>query len=138
METTPKLFLRQLILLVALSTLGLIAAGEAWAQPLAKPHHWHQERRPLTPEQAREARQKGQVQPLRAVLKQTLKQYPGKLLRAELRHDDEQWVYTLVLLQEGGYLTKIWVDAQNGTVLQHQSRKKHKHRKHHENSSRRR
>lgn len=100
------------------------------------PHSLAPQRRPLTPEQAREARQKGQVQSLRSVLKQTLSQFPGQLLKAELHHDDEQWIYTLVILQEGGYLTKIWVDAQEGTVLQYKSRKKHKHRSHHENSRR--
>lgn len=122
---------------------GLLLSGGngVWAHSLDHQHFWHQDRRPLSPEQARQARKKGQVQSLRTVLKEVQTQFPGQLLKAELRDYDDQWVYTLIMLQEGGYLTKIWVDAQSGIVLQHKSRKKHSHRKrhernHHENSGR--
>jgi len=92
----------------------------------------------LTAEQAREARKKGHVQSLRAVVKSTLKQFPGKLLKAELSHHNEQWIYALVLFQEGGYITKVWVDAEDGRLIDHQSRKKrkHRHRKINESSDR--
>lgn|GEM_PF-1609132 len=93
---------------------------------------------PLSAEQAREARKKGYVLSLRDVVKPTLKQFPGKLLKAVLTHKDEQWVYTLIILQEGGYITKARVNAQDGTLINHQSRKRRGRRHRHENFSRRR
>lgn len=93
---------------------------------------------PLSAEQAREARKKGHVQSLREVVRGTAEQFPGKLLKAVLHREEQQWIYTLIILQEGGYLTKVWVDAQDGHLIRYKSRKRqrHEHRKKHEDSSR--
>lgn len=116
-------FLRRCFGIALIVSLGLGGVAPSWAQPLSA-------------EQAREARKKGHVQSLREVVQSTAEQFPGKLLKAVLTHEDEQWIYTLVILQTGGYLTKVWVDAQQGELIKYRSRKQHKHRKHHENSRR--
>ena len=99
------------------------------------PPSWAQ---PLSAGQAREARKKGHVQSLREVVRGTAEQFPGKLLKAVLQRQGEQWIYTLIILQEGGYITKVWVDAQQGSLIKYKSRKHHGHRKKHEDSRRRR
>lgn len=104
--------------------------GTAWTHP------HHHKSPPLSAEQARKAYQQGYVLALREVVEQTLKQFPGKLLKAVLTHNKDEWVYTLVILQNGGYITKVWVNAQDGELIDHKSRKKRGSRNRHENFGR--
>lgn len=110
---------------VLAAVLSVTTVQALWAQPLSA-------------EQAHEARKKGHVQSLREVVRGTAEQFPGKLLKAVLQRQDEQWIYTLIILQEGGYITKVWVDAQQGSLIKYKSRKHHGHRKKHEDTRRRR
>lgn len=68
-------------------------------------------------ERARAAVQAGQVLPLHTVLNRLQKAYPGQVLEVELEQEEGLWVYEIKLLQEGGQLLKLHVDARQGTVL---------------------
>jgi len=123
---------KKILLLTVLAVTLPLGVSSSFAHPHAH-HHKHP---PLSADEARRAYQQGHVLSLRKVAAQMLEQFPGKVLKAALTHDEDEWVYTLVILQEGGYITKVWVDAQDGTLIDHKSRKKHGSRKRHENFGR--
>lgn len=68
-------------------------------------------------ERARAAVQAGQVLPLATLLQRLQRSHPGQVLEVELEHDDGRWVYELRLLQPGGRLLKLELDAATGAVL---------------------
>ena len=48
--------------------------------------------------------------------------HPGHVLEVELEREGERWVYEFKLLQPGGGLLKLQVDAQSGQVLRQKSK----------------
>lgn len=73
-------------------------------------------------DQARAAVQAGEVLPLRTLLDRLEKSHPGQVLEVELERDDGRWVYELKLLQAGGRLVKLKVDARSGELLSARAR----------------
>lgn len=73
-------------------------------------------------DRARAAVQAGQVLPLKTVLERLERDHPGQVLEVELEHDDGRWVYEIKLLQPGGRLLKLELDAATGTVLRRKER----------------
>ncbi len=71
----------------------------------------------LDHERARRAVEAGEVLPLRTVLEQVERQYPGQLMEVELERAHGAWVYEIKVLRAGGELVKLKVDASNGQVL---------------------
>ena len=69
-------------------------------------------------ERARAAVQAGQVLPLATLLQRLQRSHPGQVLEVELEHEDGRWVYELKLLQPGGRLLKLELDAATGAVRQ--------------------
>lgn len=67
---------------------------------------------------AERAVQAKQILPLHQVLQKLQAVYPGNVLEVELEDDDGRWVYEVKLLQSGGELRKIKLDAQTAEVLQ--------------------
>lgn len=59
----------------------------------------------------------GDALPLAAVLDRLQRSHPGQVLEVELEREDSGWVYEIKLLQSGGTLLKLEVDARSGTVL---------------------
>ncbi len=74
-------------------------------------------------ERARAAVQRGEVLPLPKLLERLQRTHPGQVLELELEREDGRWVYELKLLQPGGQLLKLEVDAATGQVLQTRRRK---------------
>ncbi len=68
-------------------------------------------------EQARAALQSGEVLPLQQLLGRVAREHPGQVLELELERDRERWIYELKLLQPGGEVVKLKVDARSGAVL---------------------
>jgi len=68
-------------------------------------------------ELARKALQEGKILPLRTVLDRVERDYPGQVIKIEFDHDDGRYVYEIRLLQEGGAIVKLKIDASDGTVL---------------------
>ncbi len=68
-------------------------------------------------EQARQALQAGKVLPLRSVLDIVERDFPGQVVKVEFEEDDGVFLYEIRLLQPGGSLVKLKIDARDGTVL---------------------
>ena len=68
-------------------------------------------------DRARAAVQAGQVLPLAVLLQRVQRSHPGQVLEVELEYDDGRWVYELTLLQPGGRLLKLELDAASGEPL---------------------
>lgn len=74
-------------------------------------------------ERAREAVARGEVLPLGTVLQRLENSHPGQVLEVDLEREDGRWIYEIRLLQPGGRLVKLEVDARSAEVLR-QRRKK--------------
>jgi len=88
----------------------LLAASLAAGWPLsgcATPDH----------DRARAALMAGEILPLPTILEQVAKAYPGHVLEVELERKNRQWLYEFKILQTGGDLIKLEVDARDGRVL---------------------
>ena len=68
-------------------------------------------------DRARQAVQAGQVLPLPTVLERLQREVPGQVLEVELEQERERWIYEIKLLQAGGALIKLKVDARDATVI---------------------
>ena len=88
------------------------AATPAKAQPANASDH----------DRARAALVAGEVLPLTEVLQRVARQHPGQVLEVELEREDGRWVYEVKLLQAGGRLVKLELDAGSGEVLKRRER----------------
>lgn len=68
-------------------------------------------------ERARQALEAGEILPLRTIIDQLDRDYPGQLLEVELEREDGRWVYEIKLLRDNGALVKMELDASDGTLL---------------------
>ncbi|CAM5305678.1 PepSY domain-containing protein [Thauera mechernichensis] len=68
-------------------------------------------------ERARRAFEAGEVMPLRVLLEQVERTYPGQVLEVELEREGGRWVYELKLLRGGGEMLELELDARDGTLL---------------------
>jgi len=73
-------------------------------------------------DRARAALKAGEVLPLQAVLDKVQRVHPGDVLAVELEREDGRWVYELKLLQSGGRLLRLDVDARSGAILRSRQR----------------
>ena len=73
-------------------------------------------------DKARTALQAGAISPLHTVLAKVHQTYPGEVLEVELEQEDGRWIYELKLLQPGGMLTRLEVDARTGDILKSRQR----------------
>ncbi len=73
-------------------------------------------------DRARAAVQAGKVLPLKTLLERLQREHPGQVLEVELEQEDGRWIYEIKLLQPGGRLVKLEVDAASGAVLQRKER----------------
>jgi hypothetical protein len=68
-------------------------------------------------ERARAAVQAGEVLPLPVLLERLGKTHPGQVLELELERDEGRWIYDIKLLEPGGRVAKLQVDAHTAEVL---------------------
>lgn len=73
--------------------------------------------RPGDHERARAAVQAGEVLPLPELLERLGKTHPGQVLELELDRDDGRWIYEVKLLEPGGRVARLEVDARTAEVL---------------------
>ena len=95
--------MRSSFLLVGLAAVAWLSVGPA----LADSDH----------DRARAALVAGEALPLPTLLDRVGRQYPGHVLEVGLEREHGRWVYELKLLQAGGGLLKLEVDARDATVL---------------------
>lgn len=74
-------------------------------------------------DRARAALLAGEVLPLPVILERVQPQVPGEVLEVELEREHGRWVYELKVLQPGGRLRKVAVDATSGRVLDDRGRR---------------
>lgn len=101
--------------LLRASTLVLAAALSAGAVARDRGDH----------ERAREALVAGQILPLRTVLERLEREQAGQVLEIELESEGRRWIYEVKLLQPGGQLLKLEVDASTGEVIGRRERPPH-------------
>lgn len=68
-------------------------------------------------ERARDAVMSGQILPLSTVLQKLEREQAGQVLEIELEPSADRWIYEVKLLQTGGQLLRLDVDATTGEVL---------------------
>lgn len=73
-------------------------------------------------DRARAALQAGEILPLSTILTRLAQTQPGQVLEVELERKDGRWLYEIKLLQPGGGLLKLELDARSGEVLRKKSR----------------
>ena len=90
------------------------------AMALASPLAWADSDQ----DRARAAVQAGKVLPLKSVLERLERENPGQVLEVELEQEEGRWVYEIKLLQAGGRLGKLELDATTGAVLRRKERER--------------
>ena len=71
---------------------------------------------PADHERARRALEAGEVMPLRKVLEQVERDYPGEIIEVELDREDGAWVYEIKLIRKGGDVLELELDARDGSL----------------------
>lgn len=93
---------------------GLLLAVAAWsAQASDRADH----------DLARQALAAGQILPLRTVMDRLEREQPGQVLEVELERSDGRWIYEFKVLQVGGRLVKLKVDARTGDTVSRRDRR---------------
>ena len=68
-------------------------------------------------DRAQQALQAGQVLPLHEVLQRIRQNYPGQVLEVELEEDGGRLIYEVKLLEPGGQVRKLKLNAQTAAIL---------------------
>ncbi len=79
-------------------------------------------------DRARAAVVAGQVLPLGTVLERLAREHPGQVLKVELESEHGRWIYEVRLLQSGGRLTKLYLDAATGETLARRDKERDRER----------
>lgn len=98
----------------------LVALGMALSWPLSPAMASHDSE--SDQDQARRALEAGEVLPLRAVLEQVQRDYPGQIMKVEFEREDGRWIYEIKLLRPTGSLIKLKIDARDGVLLEAKGR----------------
>lgn len=68
-------------------------------------------------ERARQALERGEVLPLRAILDKISPDFPGEVVEVELERERGTWIYEIELIGADGRLVKLEIDAASAEVL---------------------
>lgn len=68
-------------------------------------------------ERARAALERGEVLPLAEILERVKGQLAGEVIATEFDREDGRWVYELKLIDPGGRVVELEVDAADGRIL---------------------
>jgi len=68
-------------------------------------------------DRARRAVDRGETLPIEEVLQRLEAQVPGEVIGIEFERDHARWVYEFKIIDGGGGLLEVTVDAKTGTVL---------------------
>ena len=77
--------------------------------------HWEVEYKDYV--NARRAFVLGEARPIAELLEQLENQVPGEVVGVEFEREHGRWVYEFKIIDSGGRLLEVYVDAQTGTVL---------------------
>ena len=76
-------------------------------------------------DRARAALQAGEILPLPVIMARVSELHPGQVLAVELENEDGLWRYEIKLLEPGGGLLKLDVDARSGRILRQKQKGSH-------------
>ena len=105
----------------------LLAAG--WGSAHGGGHHGDRdwEDADHSYDRARRASERGEILSLAEIYTRAAARFPGRVLEAELEPQDHghgqkhgHWVYELKILDPGGRLLKVYLDAHSGAILDHE------------------
>jgi len=68
-------------------------------------------------EQARQAMQADEIQPLAEILQKVSSEVHGRILEVELERKRNRWIYEFKTIEENGMVRETKVDAKTGEVL---------------------
>lgn len=66
---------------------------------------------------AARARASGEIRPLTEIIDDVQKAHPGEIVAIELDRDHGKWIYEVKLVEPGGRLVEVYVDARDKTIL---------------------
>jgi uncharacterized membrane protein YkoI len=106
-----------LALLLTADQVGSHEARTAVDQPAGwhRVHDWEDEDR--SHDRARRATEAGEILPLAQIYERARREIPGRVLEAELEGSHGRWIYELKILDPGGRLYELHLDAASGRVL---------------------
>lgn len=67
--------------------------------------------------EARRLSESGKILSLEVILENIRQNYPGKILEAELEHEDDHIVYEIEILSADGVVKEVYIDARTGKLL---------------------
>ncbi len=70
-------------------------------------------------DKARALQQAGDIRSLEDVLGRIREEHGGRVLEAELEHEDGRYLYEVEVLDDAGKVNKLFYDAQSGEAVQH-------------------
>lgn len=115
----PISLTRYAILLGFLS-LSFQVSGDQWTDDDGRASHEHSPAHDH--ERAREARLRGEIQPMAKILSQIGEQIPGEVIGIELEQEKDAgqgvWIYELKILTPDGRRLEVEVDARDGRILE--------------------
>jgi uncharacterized membrane protein YkoI len=118
MMTSP--LMRDVILMGLLSLVPLQAGADD--QENGGGADWYEQSHRHDHELAREARLRGEIQPIAAILDHVGEQTPGEVIGIELESEQRAglpvWIYELKILTPDGRRLEIEVDARDGRILE--------------------
>ncbi len=68
-------------------------------------------------ERARAALEAGQIRPLSEILAGIERQFPGRVIEAELEMNDGRWLYEIMILPPDGKVFTVEMDAATGALI---------------------
>lgn len=80
-------------------------------------------------DRARQALERGEVLPLRAILDEIARDYPGEVVEVELEREHGAWIYEIELIGADGRLVKLEIDAGSAAVLRVKGREARRERR---------
>ena len=96
-------------LAITLMTGGPIALGGGDQRNWADDDHSY--------DRARRAVDRGEALPIAELLERLKTQVPGEVVGVEFEREHGRWVYEFKVIDSGGRLLEVYVDAQTGTVV---------------------
>jgi len=66
---------------------------------------------------AARARAAGEIRPLIEIIEHVQSAHPGEIVAIELERESGMWIYEVKLVETGGRLVEVYVDARDKTIL---------------------
>lgn len=74
----------------------------------------------LKADEVRQLMEAGDIMPLETLLQDIRQDYPGRIIEIELDEEDDRYVYELEIVDEGGVVWELHLDAGTGELLERQ------------------